>query len=611
MSDPKKYEYPYRTNHECHLVFIWFFLGLTSLYIQFIDDKLPQRPYQIFSLFCFGIGVWFSFKAIELFISKKRLKGYPLCFLEPNCKEILKAKKNNIKNKEIWLGWGNEWTQKETQLIYELSKRSMVDILGESDLETEKGQGFIHGVLEREKEIKFPISLMNGHTLITGASGSGKTRIFDLIISQLIERGETCILYDPKNDHDIKELCKKTLESLGRSEDFLFLNPSYPRESIRINPLKTFGKSSEISNRVVANIDSGGDRYYVDLCFTVVQSIVDAMHIIGEQVSLVRIKYYFSNYETLIEKTICEWMTLKRVDWRKDFISTLEKLKDPALRAACCISYYEKKVEKKHPSSEIQLLIDFLTTKRKAFENSTGSLTAALTKLTIGEMAELLSPSDLNDHRPMYDIETIITNKKVLFVGSASLADRITSSAITKMFLAELACIASNRYDYKIMKEELGYINIFVDEASEVVCESLLQLVNKSRGAKFRIFIATQGISDFIAEMGDEAMSNQFLSSLNNVISTRSFDKPSQEKIVAGQPTTRVKYIAPAQVNTSSAADPTAMGGNVSERMVEEEVELFSIKLMAKLPDCEYVAQFADGKLIKGRVPIQAKKREA
>jgi conjugal transfer pilus assembly protein TraD len=46
------------------------------------------------------------------------------------------------------------------------------------------------------------------------------------------------------------------------------------------------------------------------------------------------------------------------------------------------------------------------------------------------------------------------------------------------------------------------------------------------------------------------------------------------------------------------------MGANIGERLMEEEADMFPMELMGSLPDLEYVASFAGGKLMKGRIPI-------
>ena len=59
--------------------------------------------------------------------------------------------------------------------------------------------------------------------------------------------------------------------------------------------------------------------------------------------------------------------------------------------------------------------------------------------------------------------------------------------------LADLASVAGDRYNYGLDNRP---VNIFVDEAAEVINDPCIQLLNKGRGAKFRLFIATQTFAE-------------------------------------------------------------------------------------------------------------------
>jgi conjugal transfer pilus assembly protein TraD len=242
--------------------------------------------------------------------------------------------------------------------------------------------------------------------------------------------------------------------------------------------------------------------------------------------------------------------------------------------------------------------------KRRTLEQSTANLLANLNKVTSGPLAEMLSPNMDNpdDNRPIYDMKNIINMDKVLIIGTDSLADKVVSSAIGKMILADAAAVASDRYNYGDDDDKV--INLFVDEASEVLCDPLLQMVNKARGARFRLWIATQTISDFTAELGSEAKADQMIASTNNFISFRCADTATQERVVAQVPPTKVRYVMRTQGFNSSNDDMDGLGANIGERLMEEEAEMFPKQLMGQLPDLEYVASFAGGRLVKGRIPI-------
>jgi conjugal transfer pilus assembly protein TraD len=145
-------------------------------------------------------------------------------------------------------------------------------------------------------------------------------------------------------------------------------------------------------------------------------------------------------------------------------------------------------------------------------------------------------------------------------------------------------------------------VNIFVDEAAEVINDQLIQLLNKGRGAGINLFIATQTIADFKARMGDESKAMQVLANANNIISCGCLT-PTPRIHRQKLPMTRYKYVMRTQGN-SAGEGGVITGGNQGERLMEEEGELFPSALLGNLPDLEYLAIFAGGDVRKGRLPI-------
>lgn len=505
-----------------------------------------------------------------------------------------------INRDSLWLGWGNSWGHNEAQLIYDLLKRDVDSIVGKQRVE--KGQGYIHGVLEQEKDVLFKLKWADGHTLITGATGSGKTRFFDLILKQLILREESVIFIDPKGDKDIRKIAKETCAMMGQPERYIQWHPAFPRESVRLNPLKNFSRSSEIAARVTGLIPEDGDSFYRDLCNTVTQYIVDAMHMLNEQVTLTKIRFYFEHFGKLLEKAIIAHCDNNKIDWKQRLFTRLEALSDEEARANLMIEYYRTKVEYEHSNQTISSMCTQYVEKRRMLEQSTGSLMANLQKVTSNEFSELLSPSDHNDNRIITDMTSVIKTNKCLVIGTDSMADKLVSTATCKMILADAAAVASSRYNYGDDSEKV--INLIVDEASEVLCSPLIQMLNKARGAKFRLWIASQTVSDFTAELGSEAKADQIIANTNNFVSFRCADTPTQERVCAKNPATRVRYVMRTQGFNASNDDIDGLGANIGERLMEEEAEIFPKELMGQLPDLEYIASLAGGKLVKGRIPI-------
>lgn len=64
-----------------------------------------------------------------------------------------------------------------------------------------------------------PLKHTEGHSLIVGTTGSGKTRMFDILISQAILRGEAVIIIDPKGDKEMRDNARRACEAMGSRKD--------------------------------------------------------------------------------------------------------------------------------------------------------------------------------------------------------------------------------------------------------------------------------------------------------------------------------------------------------------------------------------------------------
>ncbi|WP_249925492.1 helicase HerA-like domain-containing protein, partial [Escherichia coli] len=116
------------------------------------------------------------------------------------------------------------------------------------------GQPWIHGVEPKEEKLMQPLKHTEGHSLIVGTTGSGKTRMFDILISQAILRGEAVIIIDPKGDKEMRDNARRACEAMGQPERFVSFHPAFPEESVRIDPLRNFTRVTEIASRLAALI---------------------------------------------------------------------------------------------------------------------------------------------------------------------------------------------------------------------------------------------------------------------------------------------------------------------------------------------------------------------
>jgi conjugal transfer pilus assembly protein TraD len=138
---------------------------------------------------------------------------------------------------------------------------------------------WLHGLGPRKnRDVEIDTGILQGHTLVVGTTGTGKTRFLDLLIAQAIWRGETVIVIDPKGDPDLREKMKLACERMGASDRYMFFHPAMPKESVRIDPLKNWQETTEVASRVSALIHSETENDpFKNFCWQALNWIVDGM----------------------------------------------------------------------------------------------------------------------------------------------------------------------------------------------------------------------------------------------------------------------------------------------------------------------------------------------
>jgi conjugal transfer pilus assembly protein TraD len=69
--------------------------------------------------------------------------------------------------------------------------------------------------------------------------------------------------------------------------------------------------------------------------------------------------------------------------------------------------------------------------------------------------------------------------------------------------------------------QDLASVMVLIDEAAEVINDQVIKMLNKTRGAGFRLFISSQSTSDFEARLGSEAKMKQVITNTNHFTALR------------------------------------------------------------------------------------------
>lgn len=600
-----EYQQSFRSNYELWAAGIWslfialgWWMGQTSL--------LPKVFFHWMMAVCGLMALVRARSGLLLYWHKQGLRGRPLEIM--TLAQLQQQMKKHPK--AWWLGRGFVWQNQHTQKAFEITQQSGVDSTvptPPSHQDITLGQTWIHGLERQESDQTLPISHAEGHTLILGTTGSGKTRLFELLISQAILRGETVIILDPKGDHGLWQTAQRVCVTQGQPKRFVCFHPAFPEQSVRLDPLRNFTRTTEIASRLAALVPSetGADPFK-SFAWQALNNIAQALVMICERPNLVRLRHFLEGSAAgLVVQAIQHYCQRVMPDWQSKAQPFIERQKGRSTEAtaSALMRFYHQRVQPQFPSPELEGLLSMFQHDHTHFAKMVASLLPVLNMLTSGDLGKLLSPDyqDLSDNRPITDTRKIINNRQVAYIGLDSLTDGVVGSAVGSIILADLTAVAGDRYNYG---SDNHPVNIFIDEAAEVVNDPFIQLLNKGRGAGIRLFVATQTVADLSARLNSRDKARQVLGNLNNLIALRVLDSDSQCYVTDNLPQTRIRYVMRAQGQTTQVDEPILHGGNQGERLVEESADLFPAPLLGLLPNLEYIAKISGGRIVKGRLPL-------
>lgn len=594
-----KYDMPWRPNYEAMVAVGWAASAMSSIAVATMTT-LPTEPFLWMAGIASCMGGYRLPQSYRLLKLQKGLTGKALSFMDlQHLKRVMEKHPE-----ELWLGYGFEWDQRHAQRAYEILKRDKQTLLNHGHGK-QMGSPWIHGVEFHEDDVYQPIDHTEGHTLIVGTTGAGKTRCFDVLITQAILRNEAVIIIDPKGDKELRNNAERACIAAGSPERFVHFHPGFPEQSVRLNPLRNFNRGTEIASRIAALIPSetGADPFKA-FGQMALNNIVQGLLLTAQRPDLKTLRRFLeSGPEGLVVKAIRAWGEQVYPHFSVEAKRATEKAHTLVKQALAMMSFYYSRIQPVAPNSDLEGLLSMFQHDRAHYAKMIASLMPVLNMLTSSELGPLLSPiaNDINDTRLITDSGRIINNAQVAYIGLDSLTDAMVGSAIGSLVLSDLTAVAGDRYNYGIDNRP---VNIFIDEAAEVVNDPFIQLLNKGRGANMRCVIATQTFADFAARTGSVAKASQVLGNINNLIALRVMETETQQYITENLPKTRLKYIMQTQGMSSNSDNPMLFTGNHGERLMEEEGDMFPPQLLGQLPNLEYIAKLSGGRLVKGRLPI-------
>lgn len=125
-----------------------------------------------------------------------------------------------------------------------------------------------------EHPLLLPDALLNQHVLVLGTTGTGKTRLLELLVLQAVGRGDAVIVLDPKGDSGLLARVRSAAGSRFR----LFSLP-HPEHSVKYNPIGRYHDVREVADRVAALLPSSGDALpFRNFAWEIVNTVAREFH---------------------------------------------------------------------------------------------------------------------------------------------------------------------------------------------------------------------------------------------------------------------------------------------------------------------------------------------
>lgn len=582
-----------RTKDAVSLYRFWMAINSDSLVFRHIGTVL-QNFKASYSRGCFWLGYGFKWdqscaeKALQINErNESELKNLPLSVRNAFTDALM--------------------TPPHSRSLYQKTIAFVAESISPSDLVASKpdflGKSWIHGLADTpETHVLFPVTAISGHTLILGTTGSGKTRLYEVLCTQFIHAKKCLIVIDPKKDVEWRDRLRKECKRSGRQ--FLNFDLARPSESVRIDPLANFNSILELGLRISQNIDADGT--FAAFANKTLSRITASIAYIGVKPNIKTLRRYVTlGVESLANEGFTKYLFAKHgPDWDRDLVkdgkgaAPKKDAVDPRLEAMAAM-YLKDNVR----IDELDGLYAMLKHNKEHYTKMVQVLEPILELLGAGEIGDLLSPDyeDETDLREIWNFNNIINQNCVLYVGLDSLSNGLTAEAIGAMFLSDLAAAAGSFYNAGEVKD----VYLIIDEAGEVVNDQLTQLLNKGRGAGFKVFLATQTLADFYVRYGSRDKAMQALGNLNNVICLRLKDMECAKYVSEMFGSTISRTLETGfSTGTESSSAITEFRGQTTRSLKTKDIPLVSTDLLLSLSSMHYFAFLAGSTKWKGRLPL-------
>jgi hypothetical protein len=339
-----------------------------------------------------------------------------------------------------------------------------------------RGDALVLGVDERRHTVSIPSGGGGGgtHTLVVGATGSGKTVTQTSIAIHAIEHGQGAIVIDPKGDGAMREQLRHTAALAGRP----FVEWTPDGHTV-YNPF-AHGSASEIADKALAG-ERFTEPHYLRQAQRYLGHAVRALHATGAEASL----------RTLVELLEPECLELLARGL-------------PEAEAGATFAY-----------------LDSLSARQRSDLAGVRDRLAILAESDVGPW---LDPDTKCAHR--FDLLSAASQRSVVYFSlesdSRPLLSGMLGAAIVQDLQTTVAALQATPVPTLVV----------IDEFSAIAADQVVRLFGRARSAGFSLLLGTQELSD-LRLPGHERLLEQVLGNLSVLIAHRQVVPDSAELIAS------------------------------------------------------------------------------
>ncbi|MBA1336493.1 MAG: hypothetical protein HPY66_2928 [Firmicutes bacterium] len=369
-------------------------------------------------------------------------------------------------------------------------------------------EGTALGISMDGKPVHVTDAELNGHCLVLGATGAGKTTTLMNFVESAALRGIPLIVVDGKGEIEFMERVRNIAKRCGRR--FFGFSMAADSGSLHYNPLRR-GNYSELKDKLIS-ITEWTEPHYKLMAERYLQSSIRVLQMLGVKIDL-------SNIADLLDPG--------------DIVLAARKLAREGMIDEYELKRFAGMVEES--------------------KRDIGGLVNRLAVFAESEIGHLLKDTD-EDEDTTIDLVSAIDSDGVVFFSLDSLRFPEYSRLLGRLIVIDLKTTAARMFG-----RGKKVFSIF-DEFGVFAGSQVTDYINKSRGAGFHVILSTQELAD-LRTGGEEELMEQVLGNTNIKIIHRQ-DVPASAELLSSLIGTREDMSITRQIDQ---AGMTGMG-TVSEQ---------------------------------------------